>query len=145
MMVGLQSDIAVQVAGIGCKLGRVQQIVKKYDKRRVSYIFPVPLGHKDKDIVVYLNWYQRAKGGEGTYSYTLSDINPVNFSNVIRKVTMVQQGRSKSWRLSVGDREALNGGTRAAGGKCKGKGSSGQGSSMTKTTFLAVTKNLTRS
>ena len=97
-----------------------------------SYVFPVPLGHKPDGLLVYCNWYQPAKGGVGVYSYTKSDINPVPFAEVIRKVTMQQQSRSKKWQLSDADRAALDGGSWRCSGGGKGKAGSTKSSSSGK-------------
>ena len=112
LMVGLGSDVAINVAGgIGWKLGRVQQMTRFYGdngKSKTSYIHDVSLVHKPKGLMLYCNWYQPARGG--MYAYTLSDINPVSIDTVIRKVDMQQERNTNKYRLGREDKEHLTSG-----------------------------------
>ena len=116
LMMGLGSHVAVsRLGGVGWKVGCVQKMVrvrKEANKRtsRTSYIYPVSLVSKPSGVAVSCNWFQSATGGRLKFSYTESGIIAVPISSVIRKVRMVQQGRTTKWELDAGDYAYLNGG-----------------------------------
>ena len=119
LMMGLGDHVAVAVAGgVGWKLGCVQKMIRvrrpDAERRRVirtSYIHPVSLVSKPSGLEVNCNWFQPARGGRRVFSYTESRIAAVHVGNVIRKVTILQMGKTTKWELDEADRTYLAGGS----------------------------------